>query len=90
MSGSEYLLKLFWKAAEKDAAFAQYLYGQVKDRMESGRSTDCDEYLELMRLAKPSSHCEWKHECKAPFCDCGLANRTWADEEADLKAREAA
>jgi hypothetical protein len=51
VSGFEILLRLFWKAADKDAAFAQYLYERVRDRMESGRSMDCDEYRELMRLA---------------------------------------
>lgn len=47
----EYLLKLFWQAAKKDAAFAQYLYGNVRERMESGRSQDCDEYRALLTLA---------------------------------------
>ena len=51
MSNAEFLLGVFWKAADKDAAFAQYLYERVKDRIESGRSMDCDEYRELKRLA---------------------------------------
>lgn len=51
MSSAEFLLKLFWRAAEKDAAFAQYLYQRVKDRIESGRSMDSDEYRALMGLA---------------------------------------
>jgi hypothetical protein len=51
VSNAEFLLSVFWKAADKDAAFAQYLFERVKERMESGRSTDCDEYRELMRLA---------------------------------------
>lgn len=52
MSGFDTLLKLFWKAAQKDAAFSQYLYERVKERMESGRSMDCDEYRELLRLSQ--------------------------------------
>ena len=51
MSNTEYLLKLFWKAADKDAAFAAYLRRQVLERLEAGRSMDCDEYRELLRLA---------------------------------------
>lgn len=51
MSTAEYLIGIFWKAADKDAAFAQYLYGKVKERIESGRSMDCDEYRALLRLS---------------------------------------
>ena len=52
MSNAEYLLGIFWKAADKDAAFAQYLYAQVKERIESGRSMDCDEYRALLGIAQ--------------------------------------
>lgn len=52
MSNAEYLLGIFWKAADKDAAFAQYLYKQVKERIESGRSMDSDEYRALLALAE--------------------------------------
>lgn len=51
MSSAEFLMEKFWKAAEKDAAFAQYLYKNIKERMESGRSMDCDEYRAMLRLA---------------------------------------
>ena len=51
MSSADFLLRLFWKAADKDAVFAQYLYQRVQERIAEGRSTDCDEYRELMRLA---------------------------------------
>jgi len=84
---SEYLLGIFWKAADKDAAFAKYLYQQTKERIESGRSMDCDEYRALIVLAQQPAHCEWKHECHAPMCDCGLESRTWADEKAELDGR---
>lgn len=51
MSNAEYLLGIFWKAADMDAAFAKYLYQQTKERIESGRSMDCDEYRVLLSLA---------------------------------------
>lgn len=51
MSSADFLLSVFWKAADKDATFAKYLYGRVKERMESGRSMDCDEYRSLRNLA---------------------------------------
>ena len=51
MSNAEYLLGIFLKAVNKDAAFAQYLYGKVKERIESGRSMDCDEYRALLGLS---------------------------------------
>lgn len=51
MSNAEYLLSIFWKAADKDAAFAQYLYDKVQERLAGGRSTDSDEYRALLNLA---------------------------------------
>jgi hypothetical protein len=51
VNSADFLLSIFWKAADKDAAFAQYLYRQIKERMESGRAMDCDEYQALRRLA---------------------------------------
>ena len=120
MNNSEYLLKTFWEAADQDATFAQYLYKQVTERIESGRSLDCDEFRALMSLAEKNNgaeisvagqrrylgaaegepiaktaesaakphHCEWQHDCHAPFCDCGLTGRTWADEERDSRTKE--
>jgi hypothetical protein len=51
VSGSEYLLGIYREAAEKDAAFSQYLYEMVTERMASGRGMDCDEYRALLRIA---------------------------------------
>jgi hypothetical protein len=51
VSNAEFLLSVFWKAADKDAAFAQYLYERVSERLESGRGMDCDEYQALRTLA---------------------------------------
>ena len=53
MSNGEFLLALFWKAAkkERDLAFVQYLYKQVRERIASGRSMDCDEYRSLHEIA---------------------------------------
>lgn len=51
MSSAEFLLSLFWRAADRDAAFAQYLYERVSARLESGRGMDCDEYQALLKLA---------------------------------------
>jgi hypothetical protein len=51
VNSSEFLLRIFWKAADEDAAFAQYLYARIKERIDSGRAMDCDEYRSLHALA---------------------------------------
>jgi hypothetical protein len=51
VNNAEFLLSIFWKAADKDATFAQYLYANIKERLESGRAMDCDEYRTLRTLA---------------------------------------
>jgi hypothetical protein len=55
MTRNDYLLELYRSASKSNSEYAQYLYGRVMERVEAGRSSDSDEYRELLRIAGRAS-----------------------------------
>ncbi len=54
------LLNLFYLACEAygGTSFPEYLLSEVSRRAASGRSHDCDEYRQLVRLAREGAELE--------------------------------
>jgi hypothetical protein len=63
------IAELCRKALDKgaDAAFVTYLHDGITERIDSGRSFDCDEYRALEELAN-TCECYGFVSCPYPIC----------------------